>query len=159
VQIVPNNARARLGYGFALLRLNKNTEAKAEFEAGLHIMPWSAPLLAGLARTIQRIDGRCDEARPLLARSLSIQPGQWQSLWLLGDCLRLEGRIDQAEQAYGLAVQNADFPDAELLASWGRSLVAMGRTPSAVAAFERAALINPDNPDIQTELKQLTRPN
>jgi tetratricopeptide (TPR) repeat protein len=159
VQTIPNNARARLGYGFALLRLNKTGEAKAEFEAGLRIMPWSAPLLAGLARTVVRIDGVCDRARPILARSLTIQPGQWQSLWLLADCLRMEGRMDQAEQAYGFAVQNSDFPDAELLASWGRSLEAMGKTPGAVAAYERAALINPNDEGIQAELKQLTRPN
>jgi tetratricopeptide (TPR) repeat protein len=159
VKAIPNNARARLGYGFALLRLNKTKEAKAEFEAGLRIMPWSAPLLAGLAKTMVRIDGSCDRARPILVRSLTIQPGQWQSLWLLGDCLRMEGRTDQAEQAYGLAVQNADFPDAELLASWARTLEATGRTPSAIAAYERAALINPNDETIQAELKQLTRPN
>jgi protein O-mannosyl-transferase len=159
VEIIPNNARARLGYGFALLRLNRNTEAKDQFEAGLEIMPWSAPLSAGLARTVQRITGRCDQARPLLARSLSIQPGQWQSLWLLGDCLQMEGRMDQAEQTYALAVQNADFPDAELLASWGRTLKAMGKTPSAIAAYKRAALINPNNANIQAELKQLTQSN
>jgi tetratricopeptide (TPR) repeat protein len=159
VQAIPNNARARLGYGFALLRLNKTEEAKAEFEAGLRIMPWSAPLLAGLARTMVRIDGNCDRARPILVRSLAIQPGQWQSLWLLGDCLRMEGRIDQAERAYGLAVQKADFPDAELLASWARSLEATGRTPSAIAAYERATVINPNDEGIRAELKQLMRPN
>ena len=159
VQTIPNNARARLGYGFALLRLNKADEAKAEFEAGLRIMPWSAPLVAGLARTMAQIDGGCDQARPLIVRSLTIQPGQWQSLWLLGDCLRMEGRMEQAEQAYGLAVQNSDFPDAELLASWGRSLEAMGRTPSAVAAYERAVLINPNDEGIQAELKLLTHRN
>src|SRR5262249_15114477 len=144
---------------FALLRLDRNAEAKAQFEAGLHIMPWSAPLLAGLARTMLRIDGHCDQARPLLARSLTIQPGQWQSLLIFGDFLRMEGRLAQAEQAYGLAVQNADFPDAELLASWGRTLEVMGKTPSAVAAYERAALINPNDAGIQAELKQLTRSN
>ena len=159
VERVPNNARARLGYGFALLRMNKTAEAKTEFEAGLRIMPWSAPLLAGLATTMVRIDGGCDRARPVLARSLTIQPGQWQSLWLLGDCLRMEHRMNQAEQAYGLAVQNADFPDAELLASWARTLEALGKTPSAVAAYERAASINPNDVGIQVALRQLTRPN
>ena len=159
VQTVPDNARARLGYGFALLRLNKNVEAKEQFEAGLRIMPWSAPLLAGLARTMVRIDGHCDEARPILGRSLTVQPGHWQSLWLLGDCFRMDGRMEQAEQAYGLAVQNADFPDAELLASWGRSLEAIGRTPSAIAAYERAMVINPNDAAIRADLKQLTQPN
>jgi tetratricopeptide (TPR) repeat protein len=159
VRSIPNNARARLGYGFALLRLNRSTEAKAQFEEGLRIMPWSAPLMAGLARTMLRIDGHCDEARPLAARSLTIRPGQWQSLWVLADCLRMETRIAEAEQAYGLAVKNADFPDAELLASWARSLKAMGKTPNAVAAYERAVLIKPDDAVIRAELQQLTRSN
>jgi hypothetical protein len=159
VKAIPSNARVRLGYGFALLRLNKTEEAKSEFEAGLRIAPWSAPLQAGLARAVARIDGTCDRARPILVRSLAIQPGQWQSLWLLGDCLRMEGHMDQAEQAYGLAVHNADFPDAELLASWARTLEATGRTPSAIAAYERSALINPNDEMIQAELKRLTRRN
>jgi thioredoxin-like negative regulator of GroEL len=115
--------------------------------------------MTGLARTMLRIDGHCDRVRPLLAQSLTIQPGQWQSLWLLADCLQMEGRIAQAEQVYGLAVQNADFPDAELLASWARSLEAIGKTPNAVAAYERAALINPDDAMIRAELQQLTRSN
>src|SRR5207248_1453834 len=48
VRVMPNNARARLGYGFALLRVDKVPEAQAQFEAGLRILPKSGPLLAGL---------------------------------------------------------------------------------------------------------------
>src|SRR5205823_2128356 len=112
VRIVPNNARARLGYGFVLLRMNKADEAKAQFEAGL-------------ARTMMRIDNSCDRDRPLLARAFSIEPGQWQSLWALGDCFRMEGKTVQAEQSYRLAIQNSDFPDAELLSSWAQLLETM----------------------------------
>src|SRR5262249_27596577 len=58
VSVLPNNARARLGYGFALLNMGKVQEAKTQFEEGLRILPRSAPLLAGLASTTMRIDGR-----------------------------------------------------------------------------------------------------
>jgi tetratricopeptide (TPR) repeat protein len=159
VRIAPENARARLGYGFALLHINKVQEAKAQFEAGLSILPTSAPLLAGLAGTMMRIDSGCDRVRPLLAKALAIDPGQWHSLWILGDCFLMEGKTEQAEQSYRLAIENSEFPDAKLLFSWARILESTGRIPTAVAAYQRAALIDPTDEAIQTKLRQLVRSN
>jgi len=159
VRIVPDNARARLGYGFALLRMNKVPEAREQFEAGLQILPKSAPLLAGLASATMKLDGRCDRVRPLLAQALAIEPGQWHSLWVLGDCFMMEGNTDQAEQSYRLAIQNTEFPDAKLLFSWARILERTGKTPAAVAAYQRAALIDPTDEGIRRKLRQLTQSN
>lgn len=159
VRVVPGNARARLGYGFALLRVDKTQEAQAQFEAGLHILPRSAPLLAGLAGTMMRIDGRCDRVRPLLAQALASDPGQWHSLWVLGDCFMMEGKTEQAEHSYKLAIENSEFPDAKLLFSWGRVLEAMGKTPTAVAAYQRAAVIDPTDEGVKMKLRQLARSN
>jgi tetratricopeptide (TPR) repeat protein len=157
VRVVPNNARARLGYGFALLRINKVEEAKEQFEAGLRILPNSAPLLAGLAGTLMRIDGQCERVRPVLVQALAASPGQWHSLWVLGDCFMMEGKPEQAEKSYRLAIQNTEFPDAKLLFSWARILEANGETPTAVAAYQRAALIDPSDEGIKTKLRQLER--
>jgi tetratricopeptide (TPR) repeat protein len=159
VRIVPNNARARLGYGFALLRMDKTREAKDQFEAGLRIMPNSAPLLAGLASTMVRIDRNCERVRPLLGRALHEDPGQWQSLWVLGDCFMMEGNPDEAETSYRVAIQHSEFPDAKLLSSWAQLLEAKGETPVAVAAYERAALIDPSDESIKMKLRQLARSN
>jgi len=159
VRVLPQNARARLGYGFALLRINKTEEAKAQFEAGLKIKPGSAPLLAGLATSILRIDGRCDRVRPVLAQAFAAEPGQWQSLWVLGDCFAMEGKLQQAERSYNLAIENAEHPDARLLFSWGRLLEAMGKTSTAMAAYERASLIDPADEGIKTKLKELVQAN
>ncbi len=159
VRVLPNNARARLGYGFALLDVDKVTEAKDQFEAGLRILPRSAPLLAGLAKTTMRIDRSCERVRPLLVQALTADPGQWHSLWILGDCFMMEGKTDQAELSYRLAIQNTEFPDANLLFSWARIMEAAGKTPSAVAAYERAALIDPSNEGIKMKLRQLARAN
>jgi cytochrome c-type biogenesis protein CcmH/NrfG len=159
VRLLPQNARARIGYGFALLRINKAEEASAQFEAGLKIKPNSAPLLAGLANTFMRMDGRCDRVRPLLAQALATEPGHWQSLWVLGDCFVMEGKIEQAEQIYHLAIQNSSFPDAKLLASWGRLLETQGKTSAAIAAYERAAVIDPTDEGIRMRLKQLVLAN
>jgi tetratricopeptide (TPR) repeat protein len=159
VRVVPNNARARLGYGFALLRVDKVPEAKEQFEAGLRILPDSAPLLAGLASTMMRLDGTCDRVRPLLVRALAANPGQWHSLWVLGDCFMMEGKEDQAEKSYQLAIQNTEFPDAKLLLSWARLLEAKGKTPKAMAVYERAALIDPTDDGIKMKLRQLAKAN
>jgi tetratricopeptide (TPR) repeat protein len=156
VRVVPNNARARLGYGFALLRINKNEEAREQFEAGLRILPDSAPLLAGLASTMMRIDNNCERVRPLVARALMKDPGQWHGLWVLGDCFMMEGNPDQAEKSYRLAIQNTEFPDAKLLFSWGRLLEASGNRPNAMAAYQRAALIDPTDQGIQNKLHELS---
>jgi tetratricopeptide (TPR) repeat protein len=157
VRVVPNNARARLGYGFALLRIDKVNEARDQFEAGLRILPKSSPLLAGLASTMTRIDGNCEHARPLLTRALTIDPGQWHSLWVLGDCFMMEGHPEQAEKSYGLAIRNTEFPDAKLLLSWGRLLESRGETPTAVEAYQRAALIDPNDEGIRQKLRQFGR--
>jgi tetratricopeptide (TPR) repeat protein len=69
----------------------------------------------------------------------------------------MEGNVDQAEKSYQLAIQNTEFPDAKLLFSWGRLLEAKGNTPTAVAAYERAALIDPTDEGIQKKLQQLAR--
>ena len=156
---LPQNAHARLGYGFALLRLDKTAEAKFQFEAGLKIKPGSAPLLAGLARTMLRIDGRCDRVRPVLVQAFAAEAGQWQSLWLLGDCFGMEGKTEQAERSYRMAIENSEFPDVKLLVSWARTLEALGKAPTAVAAYQRAALLDPADEGIKAKLQQLAQSN
>jgi tetratricopeptide (TPR) repeat protein len=143
VRQLPNNARGRLGYGYALLRLGHLNDARLQFEEGLRIMPDSAPLLAGLAGATMRIDQHCGRVRPILGKALSITPGQWQSLWILGDCLLMEGQHELAEQSYRLAVQNAPFPDGRLLIAWGSTLERMGKPSAAQAAYQRGAGIDP----------------
>ena len=159
VQIVPNNARARLGYGFALLRMDKVQDAKEQFEAGLRILPHSAPLLAGLASSTMKLDQNCERVRPLLAEAFEIDGGHWQSLWVLGDCFMLEGNTAQAEKSYRLALQHTEFPDAKLLFSWASIVEAKGDTSAAVAAYERAALIDPSDEGVKMKLRQIARSN
>jgi len=159
VQIVPNNARARLGYGFALLRMDKVQDAKEQFEAGLRILPHSAPLLAGLASSTMRLDQNCERVRPLLAEAFEIDGGHWQSLWVLGDCFMLEGNTAQAEKSYRLALEHTEFPDAKLLFSWASIVEAKGDTSAAVAAYERAALIDPSDEGVKMKLREIARSN
>jgi tetratricopeptide (TPR) repeat protein len=107
-----------------------------------------------------RLDGNCDRVRPLLVQALTRDPGQWHSLWVLGDCFLMEGKTEQAEKSYRLAVQNTEFPDAKLLFSWGRILESTGsKTPEALEVYERAALIDPTDEGIKMKLRLLGRSN
>jgi tetratricopeptide (TPR) repeat protein len=155
VRVFPNNARGRLGYGFALLKTGRVNEAKTEFEEGLRILPGSAPLLAGLANATLALDGRCDRVRPLLGQALAAEPGQWNSLWVLGDCFAMEGRTDLAEKSYRFSVQNAQFPDVKLLLSWGSALEALGEKHTALEAYARASRIDPTDETIRQKLALL----
>src|SRR5205814_209997 len=116
-------------------------------------------LLAGLASTTMKLEGGCDHVRPLLFQALASDPGQWHSLWVLGDCFMMEGKTEQAEQSYRLAIENTEFPDAKLLFSWARILEATGKMPAAVAAYQRAALIDPSDDGIKMKLRKLSQPN
>jgi hypothetical protein len=71
----------------------------------------------------------------------------------------MEGKTEQAEKSYRLAIDNTEFPDAKLLFSWARLLEAGGKTPTAVAAYERAALIDPADENIRMKLRQLAGTN
>jgi len=155
VRVLPENARGRLGYGFALLNVGKTEDAKLQFEEGLRILPDSAPLLSGLGLAVMRIDHNCDRVRPLLGQALAEDASQWQSLWVLGDCFAQEGQKGLAEAAYRRAVRITDFPDAQLLYSWGRSLEDLGDRPSALAAYERAARIDPTDEVVKMRIKLL----
>lgn len=155
VRVFPENARGRLGYGFALLNMDKVEEARVQFEEGLRILPDSAPLTAGLASTLMRLDHNCVRAHALLAKAIVEDPSQWHSLWVLGDCFSQEGQKQRAEQAYSYAVRITDFPDVKLLYSWGRSLEDLGQSEKAVTIYERAARIDPTDEDIKLRLKLL----
>jgi len=122
-------------------------------------LPRSAPLLAGLASSTMKIDGNCDRVRPLLGQALAIEPGHWHSLWVLGDCFAMDGNKEMAEDSYRRAVENAQFPDAKLLYSWGHVLEELERTPKAIAAYERASRIDPMDQNIRSRLRLLKNGN
>ena len=73
----------------------------------------------------------------------------------MGDCYFKEGRIREAESMYRQAVESIPNPDAMLYFMWGRSLEDSGDSSSAIAAYQHAALIDPDNVFIRQKLASL----
>jgi tetratricopeptide (TPR) repeat protein len=154
VRVVPDSAKARLGYGYALLKAGRKDEAASQLEAGLRIIPDYPELLTTLAMTKVHAND-CSEAWPLLTRSIQIDPEHPDTHRRMGDCYFNEGKLLEAEAMYRKALESMPYPDAMLYFMWGRSLEDTGQTKSAAAAFERAALIEPDNDPIKRKLESI----
>ena len=154
VRVVPNSAKARLGYGYALLKAGRNDEAASQLQAGLRIIPDFPQLLTTLAMT--RIHGNdCSEAWPLFKRAIQIEPKHPDTHRRMADCYYNEGKLPEAEAMYRQAIETIPYPDAMLYFMWGRSLEDTGQTKSAAAAFEHAALIEPENVVFKHKLESL----
>lgn len=154
VRVVPNSAKARLGYGFALIQAGRNDEAARQLEAGLRIIPDYPELLAALALTRMSQDS-CTQAWPLLNRAISLDPEHADTHRRMGDCYFKEGKIREAESMYRQALNSMPYPDAMLYFMWGRSLEDTGQKKSAIAAYQRGALIDPGNFLIQQKLSAM----
>jgi hypothetical protein len=157
VRVEPNSAKARLGYGYALLQAGRNDDAAREFEAGLRIIPDYPELLTTLAMT--RIAGNnCDQAWPLFNRALQIDPRHADTHRRMADCYFKEGKIPEAESMYRQAVESIPYPDSMLYFMWGRSLEDTGQKSSALAAYQQGAVIDPENVLIKQRLASLGEP-
>jgi tetratricopeptide (TPR) repeat protein len=154
VRVVPNSAKGRLGYGYALLLAGRNDEAARQLEAGLRIMPDFPELLTTLAMT-KVYANNCNQAWPLLRRAIQIDPTHADTHRRMGDCYFKEGKISEAEGMYRMAIKNLPYPDAMVYYMWGQTLEDTGQKQSAVSAYQQAALIDPANQAIQSKLRQL----
>jgi pentatricopeptide repeat protein len=154
VRVVPDSAKARLGYGFALIKAGRNDEAAQQLEAGLQIIPDYPELLSTLALA-KMTSTSCVNAWPLLERAIQIDPDHADTHRRMADCYFKEGRIHEAESMYRQAAQSIPNPDAMLYFMWGRSLEMIGENSMAASAYDRAALIEPENVFIQQRLNAL----
>jgi tetratricopeptide (TPR) repeat protein len=154
VRIQPNSAKARLGYGYALLQAGRKEEAVEQLEAGLRIIPDFPEFLTTLAMT-RMTQKSCDQAWPLLRRASEIDPSHANTQRQMADCLFKEGRLKEAEAMYRQALSGIPFPDSLLYVMWAQTLEDTGERESAISAYERAALIDPQNVIIQEKLTAL----
>jgi hypothetical protein len=156
VRVVPDSAKARLGYGYALWQAGRKDEAAAQLEAGLRILPNHPEMLTTLALT-KTTSKDCTQAWALFERVLQIDPSHADTHRRMGDCYFKEEKFQEAESMYRAAVESIPFPDSMLYFMWGRSLEQTGDVTSAIAAYERGELIDPDNRLIQQKLASMQK--
>ena len=157
VRVFPNNIRGRQGYGAALVRAYRFEEARTQLEAGLRIGR-NTSLLVAMAGTVMEIEQSCRSAHGWLDEALMRQPREYFARWLKAQCYLSEGQLKEAEEAYRQAIDNAQFPDPKLLFEWALLLERTGRASEALAAYRRAALVDPGDSKIQQKLASLASP-
>jgi protein O-mannosyl-transferase len=158
VRMEPNNVKARIGYGFALVQGGFRDEAAAQLQEGLKILPNNPSVISTLALTKMTREN-CTDAWPLLDRALEIDPNHGDTLRRVADCYLREGRIAEAQDAYRRAVGHIPFPDSLFFLSWGLTLEETGNKKDAAAAYEHAALIDPQSNLIKNKLAGSNSPN
>jgi protein O-mannosyl-transferase len=158
VRVEPENVKARIGYGFALIQAGYKEEAADQLQAGLRILPNNPSVISTLALT-KMTRKSCSDAWPLLERALAISPNHGDTLRRVADCYLREGRIPEAEAAYRRAADHIPFPDSLFFLTWALSLENTGQKRAAITAYERAALIDPQNVLVRQKLAALNLPS
>ncbi len=97
------------------------------------------------------------QAKPPLQQLIAADPTQWQFYSALGDCLLNTGRYDQAIENYQKGIQTAESNSAvdpqkkagvsKMLTNEGNAYLKLHRNTEAVAAYTKAASMDP-NPGV-----------
>lgn len=73
------------------------------------------------------------------------------------NCFAIHGHREDADEYYRRASEHSPAPDADLLYSWGLTLEALGKQAEAVEVYRHAAIVDPNDPQIQRRLASLTQ--
>lgn len=103
VKLRPDLVAALYELGQILNQLQSFEQAADYFERGMKLDPQSPLLYLGLART-RHLQGRCQEARSLIAEALAHGADKAECHTMLGLVLQTEGNFDAAIEAYQQAI-------------------------------------------------------
>jgi|GEM_PF-680271 len=103
-------------------------------------------------------DLRAERAIPALQQVLKVHPGHLEARTMLAEALAATGALDDAMKAYRQVIDAHPNLDVEwqvrLSLGLGQTAMKLGQPDTAIAAFQEAALINPDNPRVQRHLSE-----
>lgn len=138
----PNNATVRLRLAVALSILGKEGQAGGQFAAARRLRPDSLDLRAYEGLHLLRF-GHYAQAAPLLASVLAADPDRLAALEGLAAVREHEGNVSEATRLLERVIERKSAPGPEL-ARLGVLRMAVGDTPGALAAFERARALEGD---------------
>ncbi|HXU31655.1 MAG TPA: sulfatase-like hydrolase/transferase [Thermoanaerobaculia bacterium] len=138
----PNNATARLRLGVAWSILGQEAKAAKQFAAARRLRPDSLDLRAYEGLHLLRF-GHEAQAAPLLASVLASDPGRLAALEGLAAIREHEGNAPEAARLLEQVIEKKSAPGPEL-ARLGGLRMAVGDTPGALDAFERARSLEGD---------------
>lgn len=136
-------------FAMALDASGKTEEAIAAFREGSDLEPGNASLARHLA-SLLRGTGRYDEALEILARAARARPERPELFVAWGDAAARMWRTEQAEQAYRLALEAEETPEARV--GLARMLDRRGRLQRAQKMLEELLTRHPHHGDARVAL-------
>jgi tetratricopeptide (TPR) repeat protein len=158
LRIQPQFAAALINLANALLELNRRAEAVAALRRAIQIEPDNLIALTNLGQSLAEI-GDPDllgeaELHCRRAAAISAGPNRAHAIAILGNVLRLEGRLNEALACYQQALK-LDPERWSILDSVARVLQEQGRFDDAAGLFERAIEQNPESAQLHANYASL----
>lgn len=147
-KIDPDYAEAHSNLGRLLLEMGRPDEAKAAFREALARAPEMPVALLNLAMLHTR-SGHAAKAVPLIDRVLRQEPASVPALVAKGNALTRLRDYEGAEAALRKAVEKAGGRSAEALAMLAQAEARLGRDDEALAHYDAALVIDPNQPVAQ----------
>lgn len=142
-KIDPDYAEAHSNLGQALLDLGRTDDAKAAFREAVARAPDLARAVLNLAILHTRA-GDAQKAMPLIDRALRLEPGSVAALVAKGNALTRLRDYEGAEAALREAVERSQGRAANALALLAQAEARLGRDDAALAHYDAALAIDPD---------------
>lgn len=143
---IPENDRARVRYGLALLEAQRFDEAGEEFRAALQINPAVEKAHYGLAR-VHLAQNKSSQAAAELEQAMREDPHNGEIHTDYGFVLDRLGRNDQANAEYEKAVRMSP-KSAKAHYNYAMFLFGHGSTDKAIGEFEAAARWKSNQPEV-----------
>jgi tetratricopeptide (TPR) repeat protein len=150
----PEDSGAQTGLGLALLDAGRAAEAQAAFEEALSLNEENWVAMLQLAILMQDADP--DRAVELLGTAVKAanRTEKVQPAVTLGDLQMSLGNVDEAVDAYRIAVADAPFVIEGHL-GLAKAYEELGENEKAVKEYRSAARFAPDHPDVVAGLERL----
>ena len=144
-------AAALIDEARALLQASDLESAAARLELAREVKPGDPTLLFRLASLNFDLQ-RYDAAREYVQAAISISPATWLYHYLLGLVERSANRLSDARASLEVAAK-LQSTEAPVFNALGEVLIQQGERQAAIAAFEKAVKLAPNDPTFRQNLE------
>ncbi len=155
-EINPSDPMSHSNLGAYLQEHGKLTEAMEQYDRTISLTSDAGLLAATYANlgTAYRKLGEAEKARESYDQALRQNPGQSNAYLGLGQLQEKQNQLDDAIRNYSKSVELRPTDSGFLLL--GHALERAGRRPEALAAYEAALKLSPENPEAQHAVDALS---
>jgi Flp pilus assembly protein TadD len=146
----PRNGEIHSDYGYVLEAFGRKDEARVEYEKGIELSPKSGKAHYNYAMFLAT-NGQLDQAIAEFKMALQRKPKHPEAHYHLGRALFLKGDLEGAKGHY-LETARLD-PKAPVHNSLGVVYMKLGQTPEAIAEFNEALRLRPNDADAAENLR------